>query len=151
MDSLRHIVDNQVLVVALLACVSAQMLKVVFELARSQTLNLKVLVESGGMPSSHSALVTALATGIGQVVGWDSIEFAMATIFAVIVMYDAAGVRQAAGKHAQVINQIVTEFFTDDHPFGDVKLKELLGHTPLQVLIGGIVGVAIAFVAHPTA
>ena len=151
MDNLRHIVDNQVLVVALLACVIAQSLKVVVELARSQTLNLRVLVESGGMPSSHSALVTALATGIGQVVGWDSIEFAMATIFAVIVMYDAAGVRQAAGKHAQVINQIVAEFFQEGHPFGDAKLKELLGHTPLQVVMGGIVGVIIAFVAHPTA
>ena len=151
MDSLKHIIDNQVLVVALLACVSAQGLKVVVELARSQTLNFRVMLESGGMPSSHSALVTALATGIGQVVGWDSIEFAMATIFAVIVMYDAAGVRQAAGKQAQVINQIVAEFFQDGHSFGDEKLKELLGHTPIQVLMGGIVGVAIAFVAHPTA
>ncbi|MEM1427025.1 MAG: divergent PAP2 family protein [Cyanobacteria bacterium P01_H01_bin.130] len=151
MDNLRHIVDNQVLVVALIACISAQLLKVVVELARSQTLNLKALVQSGGMPSSHSALVTALATGIGQVVGWESIEFAMATIFAVIVMYDAAGVRQAAGKQAQVINQLVAEFFTDENPFGEVKLKELLGHTPIQVLMGGILGVAVAFIAHPTA
>ena len=83
--------------------------------------------------------------------GWDSIEFAMATIFAVIVMYDAAGVRQAAGKHAQVINHIVAEFFSDEHPFGEAKLKELLGHTPIQVVMGGILGVAVAFIAHPSA
>ncbi|MGD1851429.1 MAG: divergent PAP2 family protein [Cyanophyceae cyanobacterium] len=150
MDNLKHIVDNQVLVVAFLACIVAQMSKVVVELVRSRTLNLRVLVESGGMPSSHSALVTALATGTGQVVGWESIEFAMATIFAVIVMYDATGVRQAAGKQAQVLNQIVAEFF-DGHAFGEEKLKELLGHTPVQVVVGGILGVIIAFVAHPAA
>ncbi|MEM6501587.1 MAG: divergent PAP2 family protein [Cyanobacteria bacterium P01_C01_bin.89] len=150
MDNLKHIVDNQVLVVAFLACIVAQVLKVFVELARSRTLNLRVLVESGGMPSSHSALVTALATGTGQVVGWESIEFAMATIFAVIVMYDATGVRQAAGKQAQVINQIVAEFF-EGRAVGEEKLKELLGHTPVQVLVGGIVGVIIAFLAHPVA
>ncbi|MCG9884523.1 MAG: divergent PAP2 family protein [Cyanobacteria bacterium] len=150
MEDLRHIVDNRVLLVALVACTIAQCLKVVVELARHQKLNLRVLVETGGMPSAHSALVAALATGIGQTVGWDSIEFALATIFAIIVMYDAAGVRQAAGKQARILNQIVDEIFQDDLQFNEARLKELLGHTPVQVIVGCILGIAIAFVAVPS-
>ncbi len=95
----------------------------------------------------HSALVTALATGIGQTAGWNSTEFALATIFAVIVMYDAAGVRQAAGKQARILNQIVDEFFSEDHDLNEARLKELLGHTPFQVIVGALLGVCIAYIA----
>ena len=95
------------------------------------------------MPSSHSALVTALATGIGQTVGWSSTEFALATIFAVIVMYDAAGVRRAAGDQARVLNQIIELF--EDHQITEDRLKEILGHTPFQVLVGSILGVIVAW------
>ena len=97
------------------------------------------------MPSAHSALVTALAAGVGESLGWKSAEFAIATIFAIVVMYDAAGVRQAAGKHARILNQMVDELFSDDHKFNEEKLKELLGHTPVQVIAGSVLGIAISW------
>lgn len=135
--------------VALLACLIAQASKLVIELAKNRKFNFRVLVTTGGMPSSHSALVTALATGVGQTVGWDSAEFAIATIFAIIVMYDAAGVRQAAGKQARILNQIIDEFFQEKPEFNEARLKELLGHTPFQVIVGSILGVAISWLAGP--
>lgn len=147
MQEIGNIIDNRVLLVATLACLIAQSAKLAIELARNRKFNFRILVETGGMPSAHSALVTALATGIGQTAGWNSTEFALATIFAVIVMYDAAGVRQAAGKQARILNQIVDEFFSDDHELNEARLKELLGHTPFQVIVGAILGVCIAYIA----
>lgn len=149
MHDFNDILHNQVLMVALLACLIAQASKLVIELAKNRKFNFRVLVTTGGMPSSHSALVTALATGVGQTVGWDSAEFAIATIFAIIVMYDAAGVRQAAGKQARILNQIIDEFFQEKPEFNEARLKELLGHTPFQVIVGSILGVAISWLAGP--
>ncbi len=147
MQEIGNIIDNRVLLVATLACLIAQSAKLAIELARNRKFNFRILVETGGMPSAHSALVTALATGIGQTAGWNSTEFALATIFAVIVMYDAAGVRQAAGKQARILNQIVDEFFSEDHDLNEARLKELLGHTPFQVIVGALLGVCIAYIA----
>ncbi len=141
-----NLVNNPILLVALLACFVAQALKVVVELIKNRKLNLRSLVSTGGMPSAHSALVGALATGIGQTVGFNSPEFAIAALFAVIVMYDAAGVRQAAGKQARILNQIIDELF-EDHEFNEEKLKELLGHTFTQVFVGLALGVGISLVA----
>ena len=141
MEDFSHILDNQMLFVALSACLMAQAFKLIVELVQNRKLNFRVLVETGGMPSAHSALVTALATSVGRIRGWDSIEFAIAAIFAVIVMYDAAGIRLAAGKQAKVINQIVEEVFEDDNEID--PLKELLGHTPIQVLVGAILGIGL--------
>ncbi len=145
MKEFGQILDNRVLLVAAIACLLAQFLKLFFDFAKNRQVNFHLLIESGGMPSSHSALVTALATSIGQTVGWSSTEFALASIFAIIVMYDAAGVRRAAGDQARVINQIVELF--EDNQFTEDRLKEILGHTPLQVLVGSILGVVIAWVA----
>ncbi len=144
MQDFGNIVHNWVLLVSLAASLIAQLFKLIFEFAINRKINFRVLVETGGMPSSHSALVTALATGVGQVKGWDSVEFAIATIFAIIVMYDAAGVRQAAGKQARVLNQIVDEMFQENPEFNEDRLKELLGHTPMQVVIGSMLGVVIS-------
>ncbi|MGB3493843.1 MAG: divergent PAP2 family protein [Elainellaceae cyanobacterium] len=143
------ILDNHVLVVALMACLAAQLLKVVFELLYHGKVNVRALVETGGMPSSHSALVTALAVGVGQAQGWASSDFAVAFVVAVIVMYDAAGVRQAAGKQARILNQIIDELFREKPEFNEDRLKELLGHTPVQVIAGSILGVAIAWITAP--
>lgn len=143
------ILDNHVLVVALIACLAAQLLKVVFELLYHGKVNVRALVETGGMPSSHSALVTALAVGVGQAQGWASSDFAVAFVVAVIVMYDAAGVRQAAGKQARILNQIIDELFREKPEFNEDRLKELLGHTPVQVIAGSILGVAIAWMTAP--
>ncbi len=148
MQDFGDILNNQVLLVALVACLTAQVLKLVFDFSRHRKFNVRVLVETGGMPSAHSALVAALASGVGQTLGWASPEFAIAVVFAVIVMYDAAGVRQAAGKQARVLNQIIDEFFQEDHHFNEDRLKELLGHTPVQVIVGSILGIAISWIAE---
>lgn len=149
MQDFGKILDNRVLLVALVACLIAQASKLVIELIKNRKVNLRVLVTTGGMPSSHSALVTALATGVGQTVGWASPEFAIATIFAVIVMYDAAGVRQAAGKQARILNQMIDELFREDNQFNEDRLKELLGHTPVQVIVGSALGITISWLAGP--
>lgn len=148
MDGVSDIFHNQVLVVALLACLTAQGLKVVIELIRDREVNFRYLVTTGGMPSAHSALVGALATAIGQSMGWSSPDFAIACLFAIIVMYDAAGVRQAAGKQAKLLNQITEELLQDGHNFNEEKLKELLGHTPFQVLVGLMLGIAISMFSY---
>ena len=149
MQNFTDILDNRVLLVALIACLVAQVLKVVFEFVKNRKLHLRVLVETGGMPSAHSALVTALAVGIGQTLGWASPSFAVTSVFAIIVMYDAAGVRQAAGKQARILNQIIDELFQENSEFNQDRLKELLGHTPFQVIVGSILGVAISCLAAP--
>lgn len=148
MEGVSEIFHNQILVVALLACFTAQGLKVIIELIKDRNVNFRHLVSTGGMPSAHSALVGALATGIGQTMGWSSPEFAIACLFAVIVMYDAAGVRQAAGKQAKILNQITDELFQDEHNFNEEKLKELLGHTPFQVIVGLALGITISMLSY---
>ena len=148
MEGVSEIFHNQILVVALLACFTAQGLKVIIELIKARTVNFRNVVSTGGMPSAHSALVGALATGIGQTMGWSSPEFAIACLFAVIVMYDAAGVRQAAGKQAKILNQITDELFQDEHNLNEEKLKELLGHTPFQVVVGLALGITISMLSY---
>jgi len=145
----HSILDNRVLLVALIACLIAQISKLAIELGKNKKINIRVLVETGGMPSAHSALVTALATGVGQKMGWNSPDFAIATIFAIIVMYDAAGVRQAAGKQARILNQIIDELFREHPTFNEDRLKELLGHTPFQVIVGSALGITISWLAAP--
>ena len=149
MQDFGAILHNQVLVISLVACFTAQGIKAIVELIRNGKINLRALVSTGGMPSSHSALVGALATGVGLQKGWGSNEFAIACLFAVIVMYDAAGVRQAAGKQARILNQLIDELFQEEHNFNEERLKELLGHTPVQVLVGLALGISIAFFAVP--
>ena len=149
MQDIGDILDNSVLLVAVIACLIAQASKLVVELVKNRKINIRALVTTGGMPSAHSALVTALATGIGQTSGWESSEFAIATIFAIIVMYDAAGVRQAAGKQARILNQMIDELFSERHEFNEDRLKELLGHTPFQVIVGSVLGVTISWLAGP--
>jgi uncharacterized protein len=145
MQDFGDILDNRVLLVALAASVIAQLIKLFVDLIRNRKVNLRILVGTGGMPSAHSALVAALATGVGITVGWGSAEFAIALLFALIVMYDAAGVRQAAGKQARILNQIIDEFFQEKHEFNEARLKELLGHTPVQVFAGSALGVVISY------
>jgi len=147
MQDFGNILDNSVLLVAVIACLLAQASKLVVELIKNGKVTVRTLVTTGGMPSAHSALVTSLATGVGQTSGWASPEFAIATIFAVIVMYDAAGVRQAAGKQARILNQMIDELFSEHHKFNEDRLKELLGHTPFQVIIGSALGITISCLA----
>lgn len=149
MQDFGDILHNHVLVIAVTACLVAQLFKAIIEFALKGKLNLRAMVETGGMPSAHSALVTALACGIGQTIGWSSPAFAATSVFAIIVMYDAAGVRQAAGKQARILNQIIDELFQENPEFNEDRLKELLGHTPVQVFAGAILGAAISCLAAP--
>lgn len=148
MQDIGDILQNRVLLIALVACIIAQAIKLIVEIIKNRKLDIRVLVTTGGMPSAHSALVTALAAGVGQTIGWGTPDFALATVFAIIVMYDAAGVRQAAGKQARILNQMMDELFDDKHEFSQDKLKELLGHTPVQVIAGSALGVTISWLAR---
>jgi len=148
MQDIGDILNNRVLLVALIACLIAQALKLIIELVKNRKVNVSVLVNTGGMPSAHSALVTALAAGVGQTLGWASPEFALAVVFAIIVMYDAAGVRQAAGKQARILNQMIDELFREHPEFNEDRLKELLGHTPVQVIVGSALGITIYWLAR---
>ncbi|NLW16128.1 MAG: divergent PAP2 family protein [Firmicutes bacterium] len=137
------IVHNEVLQTALLAWLVAQVLKTLLFWHQEGRFNAGRFVGSGGMPSSHSALVVALFTGVGLREGWTSTITAITLVFALIVMYDAAGVRRAAGKQARVLNKIVNELAANK-PLREERLKELLGHTPFEVIVGAILGAAIA-------
>lgn len=141
---LSQLVMNRVLHASLLAWIVAQILKVVFYFWKTGKLNFQRLVEPGGMPSSHSALVMALTFGVGYTEGADSILFAVALVFTVVIMYDAAGVRRAAGKQAAVLNKIVEELF-HQHKFKEERLRELIGHTPIEVLVGAALGIAVSY------
>ncbi|MBQ2942022.1 MAG: divergent PAP2 family protein [Clostridia bacterium] len=134
-----EIICNKVLLAAILGWVVAQVLKVVYILLTERKLDISRIVGSGGMPSSHSAFVGAMTTSVGLAEGFDSTLFAIAFVLSFIVMYDASGVRKAAGEQAKVINDL-QEMLHDEVP---VYLKELLGHTVLEVIVGCILGIAI--------
>ncbi|NLX71290.1 MAG: divergent PAP2 family protein [Clostridiales bacterium] len=143
MEHIKQISENSILWTSLLAWLIAQALKVLWTVMVHKKLDLRRFVGAGGMPSSHTALVVSLATSVGGEYGFDSPIFAIAIIFALIVMYDAAGVRRAAGKQAAVLNDILERI----HSGKDVpheKLKELIGHTPIEVIAGAILGFIVS-------
>ncbi|KAF8018562.1 hypothetical protein BT93_H3444 [Corymbia citriodora subsp. variegata] len=142
------IFTNYALISALVAFTIAQFIKFFTSWYRERRWDLKRLVGSGGMPSSHSATVTALAATIGFQDGFGGTTFAIALILALVVMYDATGVRLHAGRQAEVLNQIVYEL-PAEHPLAESRpLRELLGHTPPQVVAGGLLGIITASVGH---
>ena len=134
--------ENRILLSALLAWLLAQTLKLSIALLRTHRVDFRYMVSSGGMPSAHAALVTALATAVARVQGTGSALFAIAAIFAAVVMYDAAGVRQAVSVQARILNRMLDEIFTEHH-FREQRLFELLGHTRLEVFVGFVLGVAV--------
>jgi uncharacterized protein len=123
----------------------AQVIKVIEDSARHKRVDLRRLASAGGMPSSHTALVVSLTTVIGSKRGINSPEFALAAIFSVVVMYDATGVRRAAGKQARVLNRIIDDLFHQEG-IKEERLRELLGHTPVEVIAGGLLGFLVAVV-----
>lgn len=136
------LLDNRVLVAAFVAWAVAQVSKTIIDLLQQRKLVLSRLVSSGGMPSSHSALVTGLATATGRIAGVGSATFALAVVLASIVMYDAAGVRRAVSIQARILNQMIDEAFQGS-PMAEKRLRELIGHTPIQVIVGGLLGVGV--------
>ena len=141
MDILQ-LLNNQILVNSLLAWAAAQIIKTILYAAVHRQIDIHRLFGDGGMPSGHSATVTAMATTAALEYGLDSPIFAITAIFGIVVMHDAMGVRREAGKHAEVLNNLIASL-NQDVPPEDV-LKEFLGHTPLQVCFGALLGFGVA-------
>ncbi|MBA7620447.1 hypothetical protein ES703_27796 [subsurface metagenome] len=141
-----ELITNKVLVIPVFAWAVAQLVKVIVSLVREKRFDMRYFVASGGMPSSHTALVCALATAAAMTLGLNSVTFAITVILAMVVIYDAAGVRQAVSRQSTILNRIVKQV-TDKGPKGQVErdLRELIGHTPFQVIVGAVLGVLIAW------
>ncbi len=135
----------KILIICLIAWAVAQITKVLLGLWREHRFNWGYFVSAGGMPSSHSATVAALATSVGLIYGADDVSFAIATILALVVMYDAAGIRRAVSRQAFILNRIMREL-RQQRPRDEVEkdVRELVGHSPFQVFIGMAMGVIIA-------
>lgn len=140
----------EVIFVAFSGIIVAQIIKFFFHLLVKRQADLRLFTTTGGMPSSHAAGVMGLSTTVGQICGFSSIEFAIALGYAFIVMYDAAGVRRAAGKQAACLNRIIMDVYKQELKEAGGKLKELLGHTPLQVVIGALFGITYSYYVHIT-
>jgi len=139
---LRQIITNDILWISVLTSSLAQFLKPFTYWRRTGAFNWRHIAETGGMPSSHSAMVSALATGVGLVEGFDSMFFAIAVVLTVIVVYDAANVRREAGTHARMLNLMIAELL-EGHPLQEEHLKEVLGHTYREVFGGVAFGILI--------
>ncbi len=144
----NELIANRVLVTAVISWLSAQIIKVILVCIISKKIDLGRMIGSGGMPSSHSSFVVSLAVGIGITYGFDNVLFAICTCFALVVMYDATGVRRNAGEQAKMINKLVDSWGRGEFKDTDKKLKELLGHTPLEVCAGALLGIIIALIRH---
>ena len=138
-SAVKALLSNHILVSAVLAWAAAQIIKTVLVYRKTKELDLERLFGSGGMPSSHSSFTMALSFSIAKYYGFDSPLFAVAMIFSFVTMYDAQGIRRAAGRHAEILNDLIL-----DHKMRNVgELKELLGHTPLEVAAGALLGIVI--------
>ena len=138
---------SEVLIISGCAWALAQLIKVCVVLIKEKRVDLRYFVFSGGMPSAHSATVCALATAVALIQGLDSVAFGITAILAIVVMYDAAGVRRAVSRQSVILNRIVREIRVR-RPRDEVEhdLRELIGHTPFQVIIGALLGIGVAWV-----
>lgn len=147
MQVLVEILNNKVLVIPFLVLIITQIFKTIYFSIKNKKLDLFTLLTTGGLPSSHSSLVSSLATVVFKVNGAGTAEFAIAVILAIIVMYDASGIRKAAGEHAKILNEMMEEkeyYSSKEYK----KLKELLGHTKLEVFIGLLTGIFLTIVLY---
>ena len=145
MRYIEELLSNRVLWIGVIAWFGAQFMKIILTGIIEKKWDFsRLFFGLGGMPSSHSAVVTSIATAVGIARGFYSVEFAISTFFAFIVMTDAAGVRRAAGRQAAVLNKIVQDMISGGKNLSSEKLKELLGHTPFEVIIGALLGILIA-------
>ena len=146
MKYIQELLSNRILIISITGWAVAQILKTIINFGFTKKLDPERLVGSGGMPSSHSATVCALSCSTAYSYGIGSFEFALAAIFTIVVMYDAIGVRRETGVQAVLLNKMVEVFSSmEGFPTTEAKLKELVGHTPIQVLAGAIVGIVVAY------
>lgn len=139
------ITGNKPLDVAILSWLVAQVAKVILVLIQDRKLDFRRLVGSGGMPSSHTSFVVALTTAVALTEGYRSTLFAVCVVFSLVVMYDASNVRRAAGEQAKILNYMMDHWNDQSPELFERNLKELLGHTPFQVIIGALLGIGLAF------
>ena len=146
MEFLYALATNYMLICAVVGYFLAQILKIIICLIRDHKLDFKWMFASGGMPSSHASTVSALCIACARIHGVGSPLFAITFVLASVVMYDAAGVRRATGEHARILNRLLEGLTSGDPLQAENSLKELIGHTPLQVVMGALLGIAIPFV-----
>mgnify|MGYP004528169831 CR=1 FL=1 len=144
----QQLLQNSVLGTAVIGWGTAQILKFILVLVIYKRFDFRRFIGSGGMPSSHSSLVVSLTMSIGFIKGFDSLIFALSAVMSLVVMYDAAGVRRSAGQQAAILNKIVEDWGRADYSLTEKKLKELLGHTPVEVIAGAILGIIIAIIRY---
>lgn len=140
---MQALLNNKILMTTLFAWAIAQGIKVFLGIIREKRFNFKWFIGTGGMPSSHAAGATALATACGLQEGFDSILFALAAVFALVTMFDAQGVRRSAGQQAVILNQVLDDIYWKGKIEAE-RLFELIGHTPLQVITGGLLGIVLS-------
>ena len=146
MNTFMDFIQNKYIIVPFLLWFSIQLFKVIWDLVTTKKFNFKRIMGAGGMPSSHSAVVAGIATLIGKYEGVDSPIFALSFIVAFVVMYDACGVRRAAGKQAKLLNKLIETPGLTGVQVSE-KLVEVLGHTPVQVIVGALIGVGVGLIA----
>ena len=150
-ESFKHLVANngyEALSCGILSAFFGQIIKFILFTIKTKKINFKIFTTTGGMPSTHSAAVISLSTIVGILEGFDSIIFALSLGISLIIMYDAAGLRRAAGKTAACLNKVMEEIYNHDLEAVGGKLKELLGHTPLEVWVGATYGFVFAYFYH---
>jgi hypothetical protein len=146
-DIFVQIVRNKIFLTVLSSWVIAQSLKVIIGFFIQKKVDFRWFVGTGGMPSSHTAGASCLATAIGLAYGFDSVHFALAASFAIVVMFDAQGVRRATGRQARILNKIMDDIYWKGK-IQEGQLRELIGHTPIEVIAGFFLGIIIAFIAR---
>ncbi|MFA6350127.1 MAG: divergent PAP2 family protein [Candidatus Omnitrophota bacterium] len=146
-EFIKEFFSNKILITTLFAWVFAQTIKVAIGVVREKRFDFRWFVGTGGMPSSHAAGASCLATAIGLDCGFGSVYFALAASFAIVVMFDAQGVRRATGRQARILNKITEDIYWQGKIRED-RLRELIGHTPMEVIGGFVVGVVVALVAR---
>ena len=146
MNNLMTFIQNKYVYIPFFLWFGIQLFKLIYDLVTTKKYNFKRIMGAGGMPSSHSAVVTGLATMIGKDVGVGTPIFALSLLFAFVVMYDACGVRRAAGKQATLLNKLIETPGLTGIQVSE-KLVEVLGHTPFQVLVGALIGIGVGLIA----
>ena len=146
-DIFTELIKNKTFMTTLYAWVIAQILKLIIGVIKEKRFDFRWFVGTGGMPSSHVAGASCLATAIGLRYGFDSVYFALAASFTIVVMFDAQGVRRASGRQARVLNKIMEDIYWQKK-IQENRLRELIGHTPIEVIVGFLLGITIAFLAR---
>ena len=147
MDILTQIVKNKIVMTTLSAWVVAQSIKVTIGVINQKRFDFRWFVGTGGMPSSHAAGASCLAAAIGMQYGFDTVYFALAASFAIVVMFDAQGVRRSSGRQARILNKIMDDIYWKGK-IHEGRLRELIGHTPIEVIVGFLLGITIALIAR---